>query len=152
MDALTRLLGPLPTGTQGEAEFNSIIDQLPPDAQSFIRSITSVEGDIVASVLSFGASVTGSVSATSTAATAAGSTTLKSQTTSNTLPASSSGQAATSVKNTPAGSTLTTLTGSSVTPNSFSTSATATQNVGALLQSGGLSLVLAILGAGIAVL
>jgi len=164
-------LDSLPTGTQGEAEIDSVLGQLPPDAQSFFRSLTAAEADIVASILSSGATVSGSsasattvafASATPTTAAAASSTSLESskpsltQTVPNTLTASSSAQVTTSIKATLAGSTLTTLVGSTPTTNNSSSSHTTlaivTQNVGVLLRSGGLGLVLAILGASIAAL
>lgn len=170
--ALTQLVGqPFPTGTQGEAELNSVIGDLPPDAQSFFRSLTAAEADILASILSSGTTVGGSsasattvasASATPTTATTASTQPLKSsepsmtQTVPNTGSESSSAQATTSMKTTLAGSTLTTLAGSSPTtnssPSSLTTFAIVTQNVGVLLRSGGLGFVLAILGASIAAL
>jgi hypothetical protein len=171
-DALTELVGqPFPTGTQGEAEIDSILSELPPDAQSFFRSLTAAEADILASILNSGVTVSGSsasaatvasASATPTTATTASGNPLKSsepsltQTVPSTLSASSSAQITTTMETTLAGSTLATLAGSSPTTNNstspLTTPAVVTKNVGVLLRSGGLGLVLVILGASIAAL
>lgn len=140
--ALTQLLGqPLPTGTQGEAELNSIFNELPPDAQSFFRSLTAAEALIVSSIIN-----SGSTPSAGTATTAA-------MTASNNAQPSST-QASTGPSVT--GSTLTTLTSSTPAKNSSSSLNTSvaiqTTNAGALLRSGGVGLVLAILGAGVAAL
>jgi hypothetical protein len=132
--ALTQLLGqPLPTGIQGEDELNSIIGLLPSDAQVFFRSLTAAEGSIVSSIVKAGATVTG---ATPTTAVTSGSQQLGSST-----------PGLQTVSNSPSASL-----GTSPSSSAKGTQAVATQNVGVILRSGGLGLVLAVIGACIAAL
>jgi len=148
-NALTQLLGPLPTGTQGEAELNSIFSQLPPDAQSFFSSLTAEEALIVSSIVNAGSPASGS-SATATGPASAGATTTSKTASNNAVQSTSSMM--TSQSNF-TGSALTTLTSSTRATNSSSASvAVVTENAGDLLRSGGVGFVLAILGAGIAAL
>ncbi|KAI9860059.1 MAG: hypothetical protein M1813_006407 [Trichoglossum hirsutum] len=134
------LAQPTPTGSEGRARFNSIVNKMPPDAQSYFRSFTAAEASIESRILNSESAAGGSnTSTTKPGGPAVGSANM-STTATTTASTSSSNQ------------TISFATSTLATYSSSAVSSIVKQNVGALVESEGLGLVLVILGMGIAVL